>query len=431
MARLLFVTGDAGGNFGPALAVIRALVDKGHAVDLLPVPWLPHQIPQTDLLASVVEHTKAAGARPVGVEEWGNATAQRVNQPPLEELLRFDNALTGSFYTPLLASTGFATARMLRERSYDLVAIDMAAPGAAGACDAHGVPYGVLVSTVNLMRWWPGRPCPGTGQPLRDDRTDAETASAMNLLLDAVWLDVLNEARDQLGVAPFAHVTDYEDRAAVVIAMTDAAFDVGSENAPANHRYVGPCLRTTQPVAATAQLVASLPTDRPIVVMSPTTTSLAVGQVPFVRASIEALGALPVQGVVTVGRNLDPMRFEAPDNVVVVGHADHNALLPRASALITHCGHGTVMTGLRHGVPLVGVPDFADQRDIAVRIEHHGVGVALPKPATSDDLRGAVARVLDKPSFHANAARFAARLAPDDGAQRAAAALVAAGCDSG
>jgi UDP:flavonoid glycosyltransferase YjiC (YdhE family) len=87
------------------------------------------------------------------------------------------------------------------------------------------------------------------------------------------------------------------------------------------------------------------------------------------------------------------------------------------------------MTALQHRTPLVGVPDFADQRDIAARIVDHRVGVALEKPASADALANAVARVLNEPEFTEAAARLARKLATDNGPEDAAAELerVAAG----
>ena len=64
--------------------------------------------------------------------------------------------------------------------------------------------------------------------------------------------------------------------------------------------------------------------------------------------------------------------------------------------------------------------DFADQRDIAVRIDHAGVGLALSKPPSTEAIRAAVERVLDEPDFAANAAKLSAVIAQDDGPRAAA-----------
>ena len=89
--------------------------------------------------------------------------------------------------------------------------------------------------------------------------------------------------------------------------------------------------------------------------------------------------------------------------------------------MITHCRHGTTMTSLRYGVPLLGLPDFADQRDIAARIADHRVGLILEKPPSAPDIRRAVEAILEDSTFAAAAGRFATLLADQDGPLRGAA----------
>jgi MGT family glycosyltransferase len=305
---------------------------------------------------------------------------------------------------------------------YDVVVLDEWAMASAATCELHGVPYAILVHSIPILRWWPGRPCPGTGRRRSSDAAEDERlAREMYRLVDATWLELMNEFRTSIGLdGGLAHVTDAEDRAALVLVLTTPAFDHATDAAPPNYRYVGPCVPIGLDDDAAESLLAALPADRPLVVMSPTTTSMAVGQADFVRASIEALSSLPVNGVVTVGRSLDPSAFEGTDNVHVVGHIAHGPLLRRASAMITHCGHGTTMTALHFGVPLVGLPDFADQRDIAARLVDFGLGVTLEKPASAPAIRAAVESVLGNPAFAARAGDFAEVLAREDGPTRAA-----------
>ncbi len=424
MGRFLFVGGDAGGDVPPVLAVVAELASRGHDVDYLPVPWMPRQIGDARLADSLRQRARAAGARPVSYDAWEPTPPGEHSTPPLAELAAFDNVLAWSFYAAMAPSIAQAVEHLLAIESYDAVAIDMGATLAAAACEAHGVPYVILVHTIPISRWWPGRPCPGTGRRLTGDRVEDERLSnVMDGLIDATWLEGFNRVRSQLGLHALGRVSEVEDRAAVVLVMTEAEFDHGSQGAPANYRYVGSCVPVDESDDTALQVLDGLDDDRPVVVMSPTTTSLATGQIPFIRASIEALASLPVSGVITVGRSLDPSRFAGADNVTIAGHVPHGALLRRASVMITHCGHGTVMTALRFGVPLIGLPDFADQRDIAARIADHGVGIVLEKPASTRDIRRAVETILTDSTFAAAASRFALLLAQHNGPRHGAAEL--------
>ena len=80
---------------------------------------------------------------------------------------------------------------------------------------------------------------------------------------------------------------------------------------------------------------------------------------------------------------------------------------------MTHAGHGTVIKSLAAGVPVVAMPLGRDQLDNAARVAHHGAGLKLKPKASSDAIARAVRRVLDEPSFRANAERLAAAIASE------------------
>jgi len=90
---------------------------------------------------------------------------------------------------------------------------------------------------------------------------------------------------------------------------------------------------------------------------------------------------------------------------------------------VTHAGHGTVIKALAAGVPVVALPLGRDQLDNAARVAHHGAGLRLKAKASSGRIAGAVKRVLEEPSFRANAERLAAAIAVETAEDRAAAEL--------
>jgi UDP:flavonoid glycosyltransferase YjiC (YdhE family) len=68
---------------------------------------------------------------------------------------------------------------------------------------------------------------------------------------------------------------------------------------------------------------------------------------------------------------------------------------PNVKVFVSHCGINSVYEAVRAGTPIVGIPMFADQRDMAVRVADAGIGVWLDKRRfTADELRDAVLRVL-------------------------------------
>jgi hypothetical protein len=130
------------------------------------------------------------------------------------------------------------------------------------------------------------------------------------------------------------------------------------------------------------------------------------------RAAIEALSDLPVQALVTVGRDRDPADLGAlPGNVHAERWVPQRDVMPQAVAMVCHGGSGTVTMGLAAGVPMAVVPLFADQPYNAGRIAAIGAGIALEGgPEAMAGLRDAVSRLLVDPAYAANAARVAGEI---------------------
>jgi UDP:flavonoid glycosyltransferase YjiC (YdhE family) len=95
--------------------------------------------------------------------------------------------------------------------------------------------------------------------------------------------------------------------------------------------------------------------------------------------------------------------------------------------VVTHAGHGTVIKSLAAGVPVVAIPLGRDQLDNAARVVHHGAGLRLKPKASAEAIATAVRRVIDEPSFRANAQRLADAIAVETAEDRAAEELEALG----
>ncbi|MEV4646435.1 glycosyltransferase [Saccharopolyspora sp. NPDC049357] len=158
--------------------------------------------------------------------------------------------------------------------------------------------------------------------------------------------------------------------------------------------------------------VADLP-DRPLVLASlGSNAPMMLGERPqLLDTIIEALGKLPVTGVVALGANRDPGEWTGvrAENVHLTSFVQQQTLLPACDAFITHCGFNSTRESLYAGVPMVGLPMFAEQPNNATRITEIGAGLAFNIEDVSVPLlHEAVSRVLEEPSFR-SAARGAQR----------------------
>jgi UDP:flavonoid glycosyltransferase YjiC (YdhE family) len=86
-----------------------------------------------------------------------------------------------------------------------------------------------------------------------------------------------------------------------------------------------------------------------------------------------------------------------PDNVLVGKWLPQDDILahPNLKAFISHCGLGGVAEARYHGVPIIGLPLFADQDKNANDILNEGWSVRLDlKTLTENDLMSAINEIL-------------------------------------
>ncbi|XP_072631371.1 UDP-glucuronosyltransferase 2A2 isoform X4 [Canis lupus baileyi] len=80
---------------------------------------------------------------------------------------------------------------------------------------------------------------------------------------------------------------------------------------------------------------------------------------------------------------------------------------PKTKAFITHGGTNGIYEAIYHGVPMVGVPMFADQPDNIAHMKAKGAAVEVNiNTMTSEDLLHALRTVINEPSYKENATRL-------------------------
>jgi MGT family glycosyltransferase len=151
------------------------------------------------------------------------------------------------------------------------------------------------------------------------------------------------------------------------------------------------------------------------------TVAAGVGLFPALhRRVLDGLAGLPVRVLVTTGRGVDlDLLSPLPPRVMATEFLPQDVVLAHASVMVTHGGFGTVLGGLRAGVPMVVTPMFADQADNAARLAAVGAGICVQPseipmqidPALGDMVREAVLALLDDDSVGAAARRLQREMA--------------------
>lgn len=130
------------------------------------------------------------------------------------------------------------------------------------------------------------------------------------------------------------------------------------------------------------------------------------------RTAVDALTDIPARLLVTTGGAAD-WAASLPAHVRAESWIPQEEAISGAAAVVCHGGMGTVLGALAAGVPLVVVPQFADQPDNAARVAALGAGLrvgvdGITAPVDPAAVRAAALRVLSEPEFAQAAKRIAA-----------------------
>ncbi|MFJ9773244.1 macrolide family glycosyltransferase [Kitasatospora sp. NPDC101157] len=377
-AHIAMVNIPAHGHVNPSLEVIRELVSRGHRVSYVNDP-------------SFAERIEATGARFVP-HETGLSVLKGAVQPGTNvHSMIFDEA---QVMLPLMRE-------VFEDDRPDLVLYDFMAYAGRVLADSWGVPS-MLISPSRVA----------TADPdVEPFRTVMKALEADNVP------DRFTRWLADNGVPP-RDIFTYMLRPDRGIALIPQALQTGLAEVDREvFSFAGPCLDNreregswTRPQDAQQVLLISL-------------GSTFTRQPAFYRACLEAFGGLPGWHVVLqIGRSTDPAELgPVPANVEVHQWVPQFAVLQQADAFITHAGMGGCSEGLYCGLPMVAVPQAADQFENADRLVELGVARRLDTDlATADALRSAVLELTGDPKVAARLAELSAEVRAGASVSRAA-----------
>lgn len=369
---VLMVLWDGGGNVPPFLGIGRELVRRGHHVRCL----------GPEALRGGVERESMAFVATV----HGAPFDPREPLPLAESQMRQGAVFFGGGYA------NDVSAAVERERP-DVVVVDCFLAAAHAELERCGVPHGLLAHTPPswFVPFW-----------------------------DAALLAPTNYMRARSGLAAVGSVLECWAKAGRVLVTSTPLMEVAHPELDrlTNIRYTGPV-----GAAGTMTIGHEGPSlSEPLVLVTFSTT--AMGQELPLHNVIQALSELPVRAIVTTGPAVRAAGLPQAPNVEVREWVSHAEVLPRASLMVTHAGHGSVMTALSFGVPLLCMPLGRDQMFIAERVQAIGAGRHLPADSDPLVIAEAVGNLLRQPRYEAGAARAAMAIAAiGDGAVNGASEL--------
>jgi UDP:flavonoid glycosyltransferase YjiC (YdhE family) len=240
------------------------------------------------------------------------------------------------------------------------------------------------------------------------------------------WMDPVRALRAELGL-PSRGDPLYEGQHSphLVLALFSRTLGAPQPDWPARVRITGPVFYNG-PAADTLpdELDRFLQSGEPPIVFTLGSSAVSAAGA-FYEHSAAAARTLGVRAVLLTGAHEGNRPAQhAGNDILVVDHAPHAALLPRAAITVHQGGVGTLQQALRAGVPMLVTPFAHDQPDNAYRATRLGVArVLVPSRYTARRAAIELQTLLEDERYATRAREVGALVAAEDGATAACDAI--------
>jgi UDP:flavonoid glycosyltransferase YjiC (YdhE family) len=248
------------------------------------------------------------------------------------------------------------------------------------------------------------------------------------------WMDPIRELRADLGLPPGENpLFEGQHSPRLVLGLFSRLLADPQPDWPPSTRLTGFLFHDTPPREdpALARVEAFFDAGpAPLIFTLGSSAVMAAGS--FYHESLAAARRLGMRAVLMTGDDPTNLpRGPLGDDAITVEHAPHEAIFPRAAAVVHHGGVGTLGQALRAGRPSLVVPWTHDQPDNARRAVRLGVARWLGAGRYKAERAALELRaLLDEPEYIARAATVAETVRSEDGVRVACDGIEAAALGS-
>jgi MGT family glycosyltransferase len=367
MARVLFINGGSEGHINPTIGVVQELISRGEEVVYFAVEDFRERIEKTGATVRTFDAQKfikafISGGRNYLSERINGLlhTADIVIPSVLEQIEgeKFDYIIHDSMF-----GCGYILAQILK-----LPAIC--------SCTSFAQKQESFENMLEHM----------------SRKIPAETAAAINDEYQRLTATI----KEKYGAEIHSPYEVFCNPAPLTIVYTTRVLQPSSEAYDETYKFVGPSLSSREKQDDFD--LAAFKGKSPIYISLGTVFNQAID---FYKLCFQAFGHSEHTVVMSIGAKVQIEDLgEIPKNFIVKNYVPQTEVLKSAKLFITHGGMNSTNEALYSGVPLVVIPQSADQPIVAAQVAKIGAGIPLQMQSlTADQLREASEQVLTQPSF--------------------------------
>ncbi|GGA34170.1 macrolide family glycosyltransferase [Paenibacillus physcomitrellae] len=386
MARVLWINGGSEGHIQPTLGVVRELIGRGEEVVYFVSDSFRGLVESTGAKVitfggqAFVEAFLAGGRSPWGRVSGLLRTADIVIPGVLEQIQgeRFDYMIHDSMF-----GCGRLLAQILK-----LPAISSCTSFALGPEEFEQM----------------------------QDQLSSRFPAEVN---EQAWQELLrlvNDLEAKYEVKAGSAYDIFCNPAPLTLVYTSRSLQPGGELFDDTYKFVGPSItpRPHEPFE-----LSSIDTDHLIYISLGTVFNQALD---FYKLCLSAFAGTNHTVILSVGRQTQVAELgDLPANFIVRPYVPQLEVLQHAKLFITHGGMNSTHEGLYYAVPMIVLPQSADQPAIARRVAELGAGIHLNQDhLTAEALRDAAEHVLGDAAIRRNSAKLGDSLRAAGGVERAA-----------
>ncbi|MCM3340644.1 glycosyl transferase family 1 [Paenibacillus sp. MER TA 81-3] len=372
MARVLFINGGSEGHINPTIGVVQELISRGEEVVYFCIEAYRERMEETGAIVRTFDGQKLIKAF---ISGGRNYVLERINGLLLTADIVIPSVLEqikGEHFDYIIHDSMFGCGRILAH---------MLKLPAINSCTSFAQTEASFVSMLEQFH---------TSVPAEIAKPISDTFQSLT-----------EKVKEKYHVEIHSPYEVFCNPAPLTIVYTTREFQPDGEAFDHSYQFVGPSLssRTNQkdfdltPIQGKSLIYISLGT-------------VFNQAIDFYKLCFEALGDTEHTIVMSIGDKVHISDLgEIPQNFIVKNYVPQTDVLQHAKLFITHGGMNSAHEGLYYGVPLLVIPQSADQPIIAEQVSKVGAGITLRmQGVTVQQLREAADHVLSDSSYKKAAA---------------------------